>query len=63
VEKSIRNRGSERIFYRKQKCHSVDQIVFKLPRTDAELGKGKKISKVCKELEVTEQIYCRRWHK
>ena len=41
----------------KQKRHSVDQIVSKLRKADVELGKGKKVPEVCKELEVTEQTY------
>ena len=43
----------------KQKRHSVDQIVSELRKTDVELGKGKKVPEVCKELEVTEQTYYR----
>ena len=43
----------------KQKRHSVDQIVSKLRKADGELGKGKKVPEVCKELEVTEQTYYR----
>ena len=43
----------------KQKRHSVDQIVSKLRKADVELGKGKKVPEVCKELEVTEQTYFR----
>ena len=43
----------------KQQRHSVDQIVSKLRKADVELGKGKKVPKVCKELEVTEQTYYR----
>ena len=43
----------------KQKRHSVDQIVSKLCKAAVELGKGKKVPKVCKELEVTEQTYYR----
>ena len=43
----------------KQKRHSVDQIVSKLRKANVELGKGKKVPEVCKELEVTEQTYCR----
>ena len=43
----------------KQKRHSVDQIVSKLRNADVELGKGKKVPEVCKELEVTEQPYYR----
>ena len=43
----------------KQKRHSVDQIVSELRKADVELGKGKKVPEVCKELEVTEQTYYR----
>ena len=43
----------------KQKRHSVDQIVSKVRKADVELGKGKKVPEVCKELEVTEQTYYR----
>jgi transposase-like protein len=43
----------------KHKRHSVDQIVSKLRKADVELGKGKKVPEVCKELEVTEQTYYR----
>jgi len=43
----------------KQKRHSVDQIVSKLRKADVELGKGKKVPEVCKELEVTKQTYYR----
>ena len=43
----------------KQKRHSLDQIVSKLRKADVELGKGKKVPEVCKELEVTEQTYYR----
>ena len=46
----------------KQKRHSVDQIVSKLRKADVELGKGKKVPEVCKELEVTEQTYYR-WRR
>ena len=43
----------------KQKLHSADQIVSKLRKADVELGKGKKVPEVCKELEATEQTYYR----
>ena len=42
----------------------MDQIVSKLRKADVELGKGKKVPEVCKELEVAEQTYYRhrrRW--
>ena len=42
-----------------QKRHTVDQIVAKLRKADVELGKGKKVSEICKLLEVTEQTYYR----
>ena len=42
-----------------QKRHTIDQIVSKLRKADVELGKGKKVPKVCKLLEVTEQTYYR----
>jgi len=41
------------------KRHSVDQIISKLRRADVELGKGKKVPEVCRELEVAEQTYYR----
>jgi len=37
----------------------VDQIISKLRKADGELGKGKKVPEVCKELEITEQTYYR----
>ena len=43
----------------KQKRHSVDQVISKLRKADVELGKGKKVPEVCKELEITEQTYYR----
>ena len=36
-----------------QKRHTVDQIVAKLRRAGVELGKGKKVPKVRKLLELT----------
>ena len=42
-----------------QKRHSVDQIIAKLRRADELLGKGTKISEVCKQIEITEQTYYR----
>jgi len=41
----------------KEKCHSVDQIISKLRKADVELGKGKKVPEVCKELNAAEQTY------
>jgi len=43
----------------KQKRHTVDQIIPKLRKADVELGKGKKVPEVCKQLEITEQTYYR----
>ena len=43
----------------KQNRHSVDQIIAKLRRADVELGKGKKVPEVCKQLEIAEQTYYR----
>jgi len=43
----------------KQKRHSVDQIISKRRKADVELGKGKKVPEVCRELEVAEQTYYR----
>ncbi len=37
------------------KRHTVNQIVAKLRKADAELGKGKKVPEICRLLEVTEQ--------
>ena len=43
----------------KQKRHTVDQIIPKLRKADVELGKGKKVPEVCKQLQITEQTYYR----
>ena len=43
----------------KQNRHTVDQIIAKLRRADVELGKGKKVPEVCRNLEVTDQTYYR----
>ena len=40
-----------------QKRHRVDQIISKLRRADVELGKGKKVSEVCKLIGIAEQTY------
>jgi len=39
----------------KQKRHSVEQIISRLRKADVELGKGKKVPEVCKELVVAGQ--------
>ncbi len=43
----------------KQKRHTTDQIISKLRHADVELGKGRKVPEVCKQLEITEQTYYR----
>ena len=43
----------------KQTRHTIGQIIAKLRRGDVELGKGKKVSEICKLLEVTDQTYYR----
>lgn len=43
-----------------QKRHTVDQIVAKLRKADVELGKGKKVSEVCKLLKMTTRKTCER---
>ena len=43
----------------KQKRRSVDQIISMLRRADVTFGKGKKVPEICKQLEITEQTYCR----
>ena len=42
-----------------QKRHTVDQVISKLRKADVELGKGKKVPEVCKQIEITEQTYYR----
>ena len=42
-----------------QKRHTVDQIIAKLRRADVELGKGKTVPEICKQLEIAEQTYYR----
>jgi hypothetical protein len=59
VRASSRAEGPAGCSQMKHKRHSVDQIVSKLRKADVELGKGKKVPEVCKELEVTEQTYYR----
>ena len=43
----------------KKNRHTVDQIIAKLRRADVELGKGKKVSEICRLLEISEQTYYR----
>ena len=42
-----------------QKRYSVDEIISKLRRADVELGKGTRVPKVCKQLEIAEQTHYR----
>ena len=43
-----------------EKRHGIDEIISMLRRSDAKLSKGKKVSKVCKQLG-TKQQTCYRW--
>ncbi len=43
----------------KQNRHTVGQIIAKLRRADAELGKGKKVPEISRLLEVSEHTYYR----
>ena len=42
-----------------QKRYSVDEIISRLRRADVELGKGARVPKICKQLEIAEQTYYR----
>jgi putative transposase len=42
-----------------QKRYTADQIIPMLRRADVELGQGKKIAEVCKQLGITQQTYYR----
>jgi len=39
----------------KKTRHTTDQIIEKLRQADIALGKGQKVSEICKILEITEQ--------
>jgi putative transposase len=43
----------------KKARHTTSQIIEKLRQADVALGQGKKVSEVCKLLEITEQTYYR----
>ena len=43
----------------KKTRHTTDQIIEKLRQADIALGKGQKVSEICKILEITEQTYYR----
>ena len=38
-----------------KKRHTPQQIVAKLPQADIELGKGRRVPEVCKQLGIKEQ--------
>jgi len=42
--------------------HTAEQIILKLREAEVALSKGQKLNAICKQLEVTEQIYYR-WRK
>ena len=42
-----------------QKRHRVDQMICKLRRADVELGKEKKVPRVCKLIGIAGQTYDR----
>jgi len=42
-----------------KKRYTDEQIVMKLRAADVELGKGRTVADACKQIEVTEQTYCR----
>jgi len=46
----------------KKTRHTIPQIIEKLRHADVALGQGKKVSEVCKLLEITEQTY-HRWRQ
>jgi transposase-like protein len=44
------------------KRHSAEEIIRKLREAEVELGRGKKMPEVCRQIGVTEQTYFR-WRK
>ena len=44
------------------KRHGAEEIIHKLREAEVELGRGKKIPEVCRQIGVTEQTYFR-WRK
>ena len=48
------------LFRMSRKRRRVNQIIGMLGRTDVLLGKGSKVSEVCKQFEITEQFYYQR---
>ena len=47
------------LFQTPQKRYVVGQIIPMLRRADVELGKGRKVSEVCRMLEIAQQTYYR----
>ena len=45
-----------------RKRHSSEEIIHKLREADVEIGRGRTVGEVCKQLAVTEQTYSR-WRK
>lgn len=45
-----------------RKKYSAEQIVTMLRQIEVEIGKGKPLAEVCRQLEITEQTYYR-WRK
>jgi len=45
-----------------RKRHSTEQIISKLCKAEIELGKGRSVGEVCKQLGITDQTYYR-WRK
>ena len=43
----------------KKTRHTTQQIIEKLRQADVALGKGQKVSEICRELQITEQTYYR----
>ena len=42
-----------------KKRHSAEQIVAKLRQADVDLGKGLTVPEVCKQLDISQQMYSR----
>jgi putative transposase len=59
MRESMPGRRPGKDFQMPQNRYQVDQIIPKLRKADVELGKGKKVPEVCKQLEITEQTYYR----
>ena len=57
MRESCRAEGPERTLQTSQKRHAVDQIMLKLSPADVLLGKGTKVSELCKQPEVATGIF------